>query len=526
MLDDLRAFTGYIRKLPGFLDHPVSWEQSRGWLEAALRARSANFLSILERSVYPNPGSPYRALLEHAGIEREDVEWHVQEHGLEGALDKLYDAGVYVTHDEFKGTRPLERPGLSLELDVGDFDNPLLRLAVRGTTGASRGSGTRVPLDLDLLEYRVAYDWLTAIAHGDVDGRPVAFWRPTPPALAGLNNVLMLAKRGIRLEKWFAQNGMAFGARTAKEFILTGSTILVSRFRGCGIPVPERTPASEAVEVARWVATCAGEGRPALVNATASSCVRICLSAREHGLDIAGTLFRVGGEPFTEGKARVIEESGCRALVHYGMTEVGRIGLPCAAPVALDDVHVAVDRLAVIQRPKALGRGIGSVPALRLTTLHPRSPKLAINVESGDYGVLDHRDCGCAIGRAGLGLHLHSIRSYEKLTSEGMHFFGEELIAALEQVLPGRFGGSASDYQLVEEEVDGLPRVQLVVSPRIGFVDEGEVVASLLETLGTGASYRGMMAGLWAQGDTLSVVRREPYVTASAKILPLHIVTN
>jgi hypothetical protein len=526
VLRDLWAFARYARRLPRFLARPVGWEESRGWLKDALERRAANFLHVLERAVLPNARSPYLALLRHAGIEFGDVVRVVREDGLEGALMRLYDAGVRVTHDEFKGRRRLERPGMSLEVRAEDFDNPLLGVAVAGTTGGSRGPGTRVLLDLDHLAYRVAHDWLTAAAHGDVDGRPVAFWRPVPPGLAGLNNALMLAKRGIRIERWFAQNGFAPRSGQRREFLLTGYTVLASRLWGTPIPVPEATPAAEAVKVARWLADKASQGTPALLNASASSCVRVCLAAKEHGLEIGGTILRVGGEPFTEAKARVVRESGCRALVHYGMTEIGRIGIPCAAPRALDDVHLATDRLAVIQRDRDLGPGVGRVGAFHFTTLHPRSSKLMINTEIGDYGVLEDRDCGCAMGEVGLSRHLHSIRSYEKLTSEGMHFLGDELISALEETLPARFGGRASDYQLVEKEVDGLPRVQLVVSPRVGSIDERQVVACLLEALGRGPAYRGMMAGIWQQAETLGVVRREPYISPAAKILPLHILRN
>jgi hypothetical protein len=39
-------------------------------------------------------------------------------------------------------------------------------------------------------------------------------------------------------------------------------------------------------------------------------------------------------------------------------------------------------------------------------------------------------------------------------------------------------------------------------------------------------SYPGgdIMSDKWRQGQTLRVVRREPYTTASAKILPLHMI--
>jgi hypothetical protein len=33
-----------------------------------------------------------------------------------------------------------------------------------------------------------------------------------------------------------------------------------------------------------------------------------------------------------------------------------------------------------------------------------------------------------------------------------------------------------------------------------------------------------MMAGVWEQAESLRIVRREPYVTGVAKILPLHLI--
>jgi hypothetical protein len=32
------------------------------------------------------------------------------------------------------------------------------------------------------------------------------------------------------------------------------------------------------------------------------------------------------------------------------------------------------------------------------------------------------------------------------------------------------------------------------------------------------------MAGIWGEGGTLRVVRREPYATSASKVLPLHVV--
>jgi hypothetical protein len=118
---------------------------------------------------------------------------------------------------------------------------------------------------------------------------------------------------------------------------------------------------------------------------------------------------------------------------------------------------------------------------------------------------------------------MHGIRSYEKLTSEGNHFLGADLVRLVDDVLPRRFGGGPADYQLVEEEIGGLPKVQVVVRPSLGAVDEREVVAAVLEHLRSDKRNQ-LMADVWRDGNTRGVVRREPYITAAGKILPLHAV--
>jgi hypothetical protein len=232
---------------------------------------------------------------------------------------------------------------------------------------------------------------------------------------------------------------------------------------------------------------------------------------------------RFGGEPYTEAKAEIVAQSGCRAVCHYTMGETGRIGIACGDPMALDDVHFLSDKLAVLQHEKQVDSRGTTVGALAYTSLLPSAPKLLINVESDDYVLLEERTCGCPVGELGLSLHIHRIRSHEKLTSEGNHFLGSDLIALVDEVLPARFGGGPTDYQLVEEEVRGLPKVSVVVPPRIGEVSEREVISTVLRFLGTKPQNR-LMTAVWRDGHTLRVVRREPHATPASKILPLHVV--
>jgi hypothetical protein len=94
----------------------------------------------------------------------------------------------------------------------------------------------------------------------------------------------------------------------------------------------------------------------------------------------------------------------------------------------------------------------------------------------------------------------------------------------MEDVLPRAYGGDSTDYQLVEEEQDGLPRISLVVSPRLGPIDEARVVATVLQFLASPSGAHKMMADFWEQANTLRVVRREPHATSASKILPLHLI--
>jgi phenylacetate-coenzyme A ligase PaaK-like adenylate-forming protein len=260
-----------------------------------------------------------------------------------------------------------------------------------------------------------------------------------------------------------------------------------------------------------------------MLDTTPSCAVRICRAAEAGGLDISGTVIRVGGEPFTDARARILDAAKCRAVVRYSMAEVGMIGVGCPRPAFTDEVHILSDKLAIITQPRELDPGRAPIDAMLLTTLLPSCPKLMLNVEVDDYGVLGQRPCGCPLESVGLSLHLHTIRSFEKLTSEGTSFTGADLLQLIEEVLPTRFGGAPTDYQLVEEEVDGLPRVSLLVSPRIGRADPEELVAAVFETLAVGDASRPMMLEQWRGNETLQLVRRDPIETTSGKVLPLYI---
>ena len=77
--------------------------------------------------------------------------------------------------------------------------------------------------------------------------------------------------------------------------------------------------------------------------------------------------------------------------------------------------------------------------------------KILLNVQSDDYGVVEERRCGCH-SKPRLPTHVRGVRSYKKLIGEGVTLVGSDMERVIERVLPARFGGSALDYQLAEEE--------------------------------------------------------------------------
>lgn len=500
---------------------PITREEAERRIREQLGRREQSFLALVDRVLLGPHVTPYQALFVAAGLERGDVEQLVRDDGLEGALGKLRDAGVYVTLDEFKGRVPIERQGVSLPADADVFDNPHLRRHLVAATGGTRGARRRVSVDLDLLEHEAAHQLVVREAFAS-RGRPFAVWRPVPPSASGINNCLRQAKIGEPVLAWFNSYRWSLAPEELSFRLFTATTVALSRLGPGRIAAPEHCPPGDAERVARWLAAHRARGRPAVLDTQAALGVRVCSVALERGIDLEGTLVGVGGEPFTAGKAAAFAAAGARVFCAYAMAETGRIALSCSEPEAPDDMHLLADKLAVVQRDRVLAGG-HTVPALHFTALLPSAPKLMINVESDDYAVVGDRPCGCPFGRLGLTTHLREVRSFEKLTAEGIHFLGSDLVELVDRVLPARFGGGPADYQLVEEEEAGLPRVSIVARPGLGPLDEEAVLRTVLDHLGALPRNR-LMVDVWRTGGTLQVVRREPHVSTTGKILPLHLV--
>jgi hypothetical protein len=512
----------FARGLREFLRRPISVAEAQAIVCRRLAQREDSFLNMVERGVYEHPSSPYRLLLRQAGCELGDLRDLVHTRGLEGALRSLHDAGVYVTFEEFKGHAPIVRGGQVIEAGASAFDNPHLGRYYEVESGGTTGAGTRTALDLDQLAATAVNTILAYDAHG-VLRVPTVMWYGILPASAGLASVLHSARIGATPEKWLSPITADDLRPSVKNRLATGFVVAAGRLAGARLPWPE-LGSLDGVAVARWAHARVRAHGACLIRTSVSLALRVANAARAEGLDLTGATFLGGAEPPTPAKVRGITASGARYVPNYFITEAGAVGMGCAQPVDGSDVHFYRDSLALIQCPRHVPGTALTVDAFSFTSLLPSASKLLLNVEMDDYGVVEERACGCPLERHGLTQHLREIRSFRKLTGEGMTLVGTEMVHILEDVLPARFGGSPLDYQLVEEEdPDGFTRLSLLVSPRVRIDDEQQVIDTVLEALGRGSVAADLARALWAKARTLRVVRAEPIWTARGKLMPLHL---
>src|SRR5215210_6851884 len=123
-LQDIEKLGRLTRDLPGFLRRPLSSGQAAEVMRHRLATRGERFLGMARTAIFGHPRSPYLPLLQAAGCELGDLQALVADQGLEGALSRLVEAGVYLTFDEFKGQKAVVRGSQRLTFDEADFDNP------------------------------------------------------------------------------------------------------------------------------------------------------------------------------------------------------------------------------------------------------------------------------------------------------------------------------------------------------------------------------------------------------------------
>jgi len=504
LISDAIKYSRLALGLRGFLKGTITLEESKQRITERLRDREKNFLNLVQKGIYQNPQSPFFQLLRVAGCEYGDIEPLVNKEGIEAALKKLLAAGVYVSWEEFKGRKEVVRGSQRFQFKARDFDNPFLPVYYQKQSSGSRSAGTRTTFDLRNQLEKSYYEMLILTVNNARDV-PMGLWYPVLPAAAGISNALRYWKVGNPATRWFSpvaerQAQSPLTHRLAMRYIIYGS-----RLWGAKLPRPEHVALEEAV------------------SSYVSLAVKVCQAAIENGLDIAGTHFFSGGEPLTRAKRQQIEAAGAHVTSRYSISEVGKIGCGCPNGGATDDMHFFHDSVALIQSRRKVEPADIQVNAFLFTPLLPSTPKILLNMESDDYGVVETHSCDCLFGQLGFNTHIHDIKSFAKLTGSGMTIVGTDLVRILEEVLPGKYGGVATDYQLLEEEDEqGQTHLSLIISPTVGTVDEDEVIATVLKELRRVPHPGKLTSGVWSKAKLLRVKRMYP-ISKMGKVMTLHL---
>jgi hypothetical protein len=501
------------RDLPRALRHPLTVPAARAILAQRLVERPGAFLGLMRDAVYDHAPSVYRRMLRHVGCEYGDLERLVRQDDVEGALRRLLDAGVYLTVDESRGRQPVVRGSLSLRVDPPGLANPLARGHVPVSSSGSRGEGRTVLMDLACIR---DHGVNTALALEGFGGTAwvKAVW--AVPGGAALYRILKLSSFGRRVTRWFTQVDVSAPGLHPRYRWSHRLVRWISLAAGAPLPAPEHAPLDDPSPVARWMASVVQEGATPWIRTLPSSAVRACRAAMNGGIDLTGAYFTVSGEPVTAAKVEAIRRSGAQVTPRYGSMETGPIGYGCLAPEAPDDVHLFHDMHAVVQPPGDSG--------LFVSSLGRFTPLVMLNLSLGDQATLRRRGCGCPLEAQGWPTHLQAIVSREKLTAAGMTFYDSDVIRVLESVLPARFGGGPTDYQLVEDETEGGdPRIRLLVHPALGPMDPATVAEAFLSAIGSGAGAERLMGAVWRDARLLQIDRRPPLRGASGKILHVHV---
>lgn len=522
MWAEAKYYAGMARGVWSYLRHPHPADPM-GLLRRGVEEREEAFLRLARDAAYAFPESSLCRLLYLARCEYPDLEAMVRRRGLEAALRALCDAGVYVTHDEFKGRVPLVRDGQEIPGGEKRFRNPLMSggpaTISRSSGSRTGGRGTPTPKSVRYQAYTDAYFevWRREYDLRDYEWAQIL---QILPSKIGLSRALRTARMGQPTRRWFTTPS---SLTEAGHYRLTTTALLtMARAMGYDVPYPTTLPENDFTPVARYL-----DGRKCAVLAFPSPAVRVADAALRHGCDLSRVIFFSGGEATTAAKRAVIARAGARMATMYHISEVGPVGYGCRH-MQTNDVHLLQDSVAAIVRRRPAPLSDEPVDALAFTTLLPFAPRFLINAEMDDAGVIEQNvACDCEYGRLGMTTVVREAASFGKLTGQGMTLYGSDVVGILERGLPGRFGGGPGDYQLVERDLGGQTQVELRASPRAlaPAADLAQVRDFFLDQLK--AHYGGTMAArVWLHADGIRAVREEPIATYSGKILPLALLGN
>jgi len=254
---DLAAGARFAWGVARFMRAPLAAADARAALRRRLAEREADFVDLVRRGIYANARSPYARLLAHAGCEASDLERLVRDRGVEGALHDLYRAGVYLTVDEFKARRPVERGSLRFTVDPIDLRFPGMAVHLSTHSSGSRGPGTVVPIDFATIRDRVVNTCLMMETRGGANWTKAIWGSPGGSVVTAVR----FSGSGEPLARWFLQiDPSAPGLhRNYRRSILALRAGSLAAARP--LPWPEYVPLDDPLPIARWMVAERAAGR-------------------------------------------------------------------------------------------------------------------------------------------------------------------------------------------------------------------------------------------------------------------------
>ncbi len=521
LLTRVRGYPGLVRSLRAFFEREQTVEDAKATIRDRVARRDELFLSMA-RERFCTADSPYRPLLDLAQCGYRDIEVMMRQRGLEATLHALRRAGVYLTFEEFKFDAEVRRGGRVVRIGSPQLNGRRPQDVMSVRSGGTRSDGTWSPLNLEHLAATRAPQLSITLDVLTTPEVPILIWQLGFPSGAGISAWFAHARLRRPAVRWFSLTPIPRGVRRRHALAFRTAQWMAWR-AGLRLPGPEFVPVAGTGRVFDAMWRVLGTSGRCVVITTPSCAVRLTAEAQRRGEGLRGVTFITGGEPLTADKAAEVWRAGARIASRYSITDAGGpVGAPCGDPAEAGDMHFLADSLAMIGVPRRFGDI--TVNTLMLTSLLPSAPQLLLNVEMDDFAVIEERRCGCVWDDLGCRTHLRRVRSFTKLTGEGTTLLGSNCVDILERVLPGAFGGSSVDYQLVEAEDEArLTRLYLLISPHVGPVDDAAVLRRFGEALeATATRPLGGRRVIWEQAQTIRVVRRDPIATGVGKLMPFH----
>jgi len=473
-----------------------------------IQNRETNFLSLVRPALF-NADHPYSQLFALAGCTLGDLESSVRRDGLEATLRSLLAQGVYLTHDEYRGRVEIVRGGRHIPSTPADWINQRGKGGViqssSGTSGRSVQTGSSIEMVAD-----IEASLMVMLRDLRMTERAVLNIGPILPGF-GLLLALVTKRMGLNCDSWYAPAGGAPG--NAHYRLATHSIVTILRLSGARISYPAYLPPNEFGPIVDALARHHARGDKTAIGGFVSAVTRVAANATERGIDLSGCCAIVTGEALTDAKRSVIESAGITPYSIYGASDMGTVGYPCASMTTGNCVHVFVNGLTLTTRPS---QHDSNADALCATSVLPYAPRVLINVEMGDTGIVEEARCHCSLSALGLTTQVRNIAAISKVTAQGITIDVADLVRLLEEAIPSRFGGGPHDYQLIEKEGAAQSEAELRIRPGATTADPKQVLEFFLSE--TRRLYGGSMTVLsWTQSDGIHVVVAPPILAGTGK---------